>query len=38
MEELKQERITDAKRRMTDTKKQLQTEKQVKLKEMKNTI
>lgn len=38
MEELKQQRITDAKRRMTETKKQLQEEKQKRLKEVKNTI
>ena len=38
MEELKQQRIADAKRRMTETKTQLQTEKQNRLKEVKNTI
>ena len=38
MEELKQQRITDAKHRMQETKTQLQTEKQNKLKEVKNTI
>jgi hypothetical protein len=38
MEELKQQRITDAKRRMQETKTQLQTEKQNKLKEVKYSI
>ena len=38
MEELKQQRIADAKRRMQETKTQLQTEKQNKLKDVKNTI